>query len=153
MKYNVSNVEEYLDAIPLQQKQDIENIRSAIKTHLPQGFQETYLYNMITYVIPLSTYEKGYHVGKNIPLPFLSIAAQKNNISVYHSGVYADKSLYTWFINEYNKRFNKSPNMGKSCIRFKRIDQAEINLLSELFTKMTPQDYIDLYESVQIQKR
>ncbi len=146
MKYDVHSVEAYLKAMPKERSIAINQMRAIFQSHLPKGFEEMYLYNMITYVVPLSTYPKGYHCTPDTPLSFISIASQKQTINVYHSGLYSDKKLYQWFLDSYKHIFNKKPNMGKSCIRFKEINSDVLALLKELATKMTVNQYIDIYE-------
>ena len=93
MNYNVSSVEEYLTIIPENRRHIIESLRSVILSNLPEGFSEQISYGMISYVVPLSRYPKGYHVKKDEPLPFLSLASQKNHIALYHMGLYGDAEI------------------------------------------------------------
>ena len=91
---------------------------------------------MPSYVVPLKTYPKGYHCDTKLPLPFLSIAAQKNFIALYHMGLYANKELYEWFVAEYPKHCKSKLDAGKSCIRFKKTDDIPYELIKELIKKM-----------------
>lgn len=147
MRYDVKTIDAYMEAIPKDRVLPINQLRDAIKKHLPTGFEEVLQYEMISYVIPLSTYSSGYHVTPDTPLPFISVASQKATINLYHSGIYADQKLHDWFVDTYKKTFGKKPNMGKSCIRFKEIDQQAIDLVAKLCTKMTPQSFIEIYEN------
>jgi hypothetical protein len=137
----------YINNIPDERKEAFTKLRKVILDNLPEGFEETMSYGMIGYVVPHSTYSKGYHCNPKLPLPFLSIASQKNFIAVYHMGIYADKPLYDWFITEYPKFSNTKLDMGKSCIRFKKINEIPFDLIAELATKMNPKQWIELYES------
>jgi hypothetical protein len=101
---------------------------------------------MPSYVVPNKLYPKGYHCDTNLPLPFLSIAAQKNFIAFYHMGIYADKKLSDWFIEEYPKHSKSKLDMGKSCIRFKKSDDIPFQLIEQLVKKISPKDWITLYE-------
>ena len=101
---------------------------------------------MIGYSVPHSLYPKGYHCDPKIALPFLSIASQKNFIAVYHMGIYADTNLLQWFTHEYPNHSKAKLDMGKSCIRFKKMDQIPFDLIGALAAKMTPQQWIELYE-------
>ncbi len=103
-------------------------------------------YGMIGYVVPHTLYPKGYHCKPTDPLPFMNIASQKNFIAVYHMGLYADPQLLKWFTQEYPKHSTQKLDMGKSCIRFKKPDQIPFKLLGELAAKMTPTQWIQLYE-------
>ena len=76
----------------------------------------------------------------------MSLAAQKNAISFYHMGIYADENLMNWFKEEYAKLVKTKLDMGKSCIRFKKPDQIPFDLIKQLVSKMTPKDWIQLYE-------
>jgi hypothetical protein len=97
-------------------------------------------------VVPHELYPKGYHCDPKLPLPFLSIASQKNFIAVYHMGIYADEKLLNWFTEEFNKHSKSKLDMGKSCIRFKKMNDIPLQLIAELCQKLTPQQWIDLYE-------
>ena len=105
---------------------------------------------MPSWVVPHSIYKKGYHCSPELPLPFLSLAARKNNIAVYHMGIYADKKILDWFIKEYPKHARHKLDMGKSCIRFKKLDDIPYNLIAELCSKMTVKQWISLYEKALI---
>jgi hypothetical protein len=102
---------------------------------------------MIGWGVPHSLYPKGYHCDPKLPLPFLSIASQKNFVALYHMGIYADKELHDWFIAEYPKHVATKLDMGKSCIRFKKPDSIPYDLIGQLVSKMTVQQWIDVYEN------
>lgn len=146
MIVEANSVEDYLDKIPEERKPYMERLRNVILENLPKGFKEDLTYGMIGYVVPHDIYPAGYHCDPKLPLPFLSIASQKNFIGFYHMGIYADKELYDWFVGEYYKHAKYKLDMGKSCIRFKRMDDIPYDLLGELVRKMTAEDWIDLYE-------
>jgi hypothetical protein len=146
MQYKASSVEEYLEVIPDERKDKLNQLRKVILTNLPKGFEEDFEYGMISYVVPLSRYEKGYHAKANTPLPFVSLASQKHTINLYHSGIYADERLFTWFNQRYQELFSKKPDMGKSCIRFKEVNDLVLKIVGELLQKMTVDEYIKLYE-------
>ena len=137
---------DYLEQIPEEKKEVFEKLRNVILENLPKGFQETISYGMIAYVVPHSVYPKGYHCSPELPLPFCSIASQKNFIAIYHMGLYADKQLYSWFTEEYPKYSKYKLDMGKSCIRFKKINDIPFQLIGELIRKLTVEDWISLYE-------
>jgi hypothetical protein len=103
-------------------------------------------YGMVGYVVPHDVYPDGYHCDPKLPLPFMSIAAQKNFIGFYHMGVYAQPSLHDWFVEEYGKRCKYKLDMGKSCVRLKKMEDIPYDLIAELVSKMTAQQWIDLYE-------
>ncbi|WP_210490137.1 DUF1801 domain-containing protein [Rufibacter aurantiacus] len=139
--------QDYIDALPQDRQPAMEALRQTLLQNLPAGFQEEMSYGMIGYVVPHTLYPAGYHCDPKLPLPFLSIASQKNFIAIYHMGLYADPELLAWFTTEYPKHSKTKLDMGKSCIRFKKPDQIPLELLGELASKMTPQDWITLYKS------
>ena len=143
----VNTPEEYIAQIPADRKAVFQQLRDVIMTNLPSGFQEVISYGMLGYVVPHSIYPSGYHCDSKLPLPFLAIASQKNFIAIYHMGIYADETLLNWFLEEYPKHSNQKLDMGKSCIRFKKMEHIPIKLLADLAKKMTVEQWINLYES------
>ncbi|MCU0328991.1 MAG: DUF1801 domain-containing protein [Chitinophagales bacterium] len=146
MKIIANNPETYIAQIPEDKQAAFTQLRDTIKANLTQGFKEVLSYGMIGYVVPLELYPSGYHCDPKLPLPFISIAAQKNFIALYHMGIYADKALLDWFVKEYPKHSPTKLDMGKSCIRFKKPDQIPFDLIAELCKKMTVSDWIERYE-------
>jgi hypothetical protein len=147
MQYEAKSVTEYLEQIPENRKPIIEKIRVKINDNLPKGFEEGMNYKMIGYYVPHSIYPDGYHCDPKLPLPFMNIASQKNSINLYHMGIYANKELLDWFVREYPKHCKTKLDMGKSCIRFKKMDQIPYDLIGELASKMTSEEWISIYES------
>lgn len=148
MQYlDAKNTEEYLEAIPEERRAPMQKLRDVIIKNLPEGFKEGMGYGMLGWTVPHSTYPAGYHCDPKQPLPFLSIASQKNFIALYHMGIYADKELHDWFVAEYPKHVKTKLDMGKSCIRFKKPETIPYELIGELVKKMTPQQWIELYEA------
>ena len=147
MQYEANSVTEYLEQIPEDRKPIIEKIRAKINDNLPKGFEEGMNYKMIGYYVPHSVYPDGYHCDPKLPLPFMNIASQKNSINLYHMGIYANKELLDWFVGEYPKHCKTKLDMGKSCIRFKKMDQIPFDLIGELASKMTSEEWISIYES------
>lgn len=148
MKEVNKEVQAYLDNVVEDRREGFRKLFETIRTHLPEGFEETISYKMIGWVIPKSTYPAGYHCDPKLPLPFIMIAAQKNFISVYHMGIYSDNELMNWFTSEYTARVSTKLDIGKSCIRFKKMDSIPLDLMGELMTKMSPQDWIARYEKM-----
>ena len=139
-------VDKYINSVPEDRKAAVTELRNAILKNIPKGFSEQISYGMAGYVVPHSLYPAGYHCDPKLPLPFLGFASQKNFIAVYHMGIYADPKLLEWFTTEYPKHAKNKLDMGKSCIRFKKPDQIPFKLIGDLAAKMTPQDWIKLYE-------
>lgn len=153
MRYSVESIEEYLNVIPHERKDEISKVRAVLQKELPKELEEVLLYDMITYVVPFQIYPSGYHVKKGVPLPFLSIGVQKHMISLYHYGMYQNKEVYDWFVKEYHKLFDKQPNMGKSCIRLKQITQKDLTLIADLAKKITINEFIRAYEEIHFKRR
>lgn len=147
MKYEASTPEEYINQLPEDRKPVIEKIRTVIKKNLPEGFEEGINYNMLGYYVPHSIYPDGYHCDPKLPLPFMNLASQKNSVNLYHSGIYANPEIHDWFVNEYPKHSNRKLDMGKSCIRFKKMDDIPYELIAELCTKISVEDWINTYET------
>lgn len=144
----IKTVQQYLETIPEDRKNAFEKLYRTISENLPKGFEECLNYNMIGWVVPLKTYPAGYHCTPNSPLPFLNLASQKNFIALYHMGIYAKPELLDWFVAEYPKHTTRKLDMGKSCIRFKKMDDIPFELIAELAGKMSPEEWIELYEKL-----
>lgn len=147
MQYKADSPEDYIDQVPEERKKTLNKLRKTFKDNLPKGFEEGIQYGMIGYFVPHSIYPDGYHCTPEIPLPFMSFASQKNSINLYHMGIYAKKELYDWFVTEFPKHSKRKLDMGKSCIRFKNQDDIPFALIGELTSKMTVNEWIDLYET------
>jgi uncharacterized protein YdhG (YjbR/CyaY superfamily) len=146
MQSKAATVQEYLESVPEDRKTALNELRKTILKNLPKGFKEGMGYGMAGYVVPHSLYPAGYHCDPKLPLPFMGFASQKNFIAFYHMGIYADPKLLDWFVKEFPKHSDKKLDMGKSCIRFKKPDQIPYKLIGELVKKMTPEQWIAIYE-------
>ncbi len=143
----MDEIETYLAAIPEARKPSFLRLLNIVKENLPEGFEISYNYGMIGFTVPLSRYPEGYHVKANTPLPFINLANQKNFIALYHMGLYANKELMNWFVNEFPSHSKRKLDMGKSCVRFKKPQEIPFALIKELVQKMTCEDWIACYES------
>jgi uncharacterized protein YdhG (YjbR/CyaY superfamily) len=148
MQSNAQTPQQYIDELPPERKEAIIKIREAILNNLPEGFEEVIGYGMLGYVVPHSIYPKGYHCNPKVPLPFMNLASQKNFIALYATNVYGDSTLKDWFVSEYPKHCKTKLDMGKGCIRFKKMDDIPYQLIGELSGKMTPQQWIAICEKV-----
>lgn len=146
MASSIKTTEEYISNLPEERKEAFLKLRKTLVENLPVGFAEEISYGMIGFVVPKSLYPEGYHCNPELPLPFISLASQKNFIALYHMGIYANQKLLDWFVNEYPKHADNKLDMGKSCIRFKNPNKIPFELIGELSSKMTPQDWIAIYE-------
>lgn len=147
MRSEVKTPKEYLDSLPEDRKEALTELRKAILKNLPKGFEECINYGMLGYVVPHSKYPNGYHCDPKLPLPFMAIASQKNFVAFYHMGIYADQKLLQWFTDEYPKHSKAKLDMGKSCIRFKKLDQIPYKLIGELVSKISAEKWIETYEN------
>lgn len=146
MQSKATTPDEYLASITEDRKKAMTELRKIILANLPKGFKEGMSYGMLGYCVPHELYPDGYHCDPKLPLPFMSVASQKNFIAVYHMGVYADPALLKWFTEEYAKHSKVKLDMGKSCIRFKKPEQIPFKLIGELASKITVKQWIDMYE-------
>ncbi len=148
MRIEAKDPDDYVSKVPDAHREAIIKLRQTIKQNLPKGFEEQLSYGMLGYVVPHSLYPSGYHCDPRLPLPFMNIASQKNFIGLYHSGIYADNKLYDWWVKEYAKRITTKVDMGKSCVRLKKMDEIPYDLIAKLCQKMTVEDWVNLYEGV-----
>lgn len=146
MNIKANNVEEYIQNAPEERQKALNQLREVISKNLPKGFHEELNYGMPGYVVPHTIYPDGYHCDPKLPLPFINFASQKNFIALYHMGIYADEKLLKWFQEEYKKLVPTKLDMGKSCIRFKNVKNIPFELIGQLVSKMTVEDWINTYE-------
>jgi hypothetical protein len=148
MQSKATTVDQYIAELPEDRKEAITQLRKVIKKNLPKGFKEGMGYGMMGWAVPHSTYPAGYHCTPELPLPFMSVASQKNFVAVYHMCVYSDPKLHKWFTDEYAKLNLGKLDMGKSCIRFKNLSKIPYTLIGELCRKVTVDDWIKQYEKM-----
>lgn len=146
MKANGITVNEILSNLPADRKESFNKLHDVIVKNLPKGFEAAISYGGLGYVIPHTLYPAGYHCKPSEPLPFAGLASQKNSINFYHMGIYSDPKLYDWFISEYPKHTKQKLDIGKSCVRFKKMDDIPYQLIGELMQKMSAKDWISVYE-------
>ncbi len=140
--------EEYLASLPAERKVVMIKLREIILKNLPKGFSEEMNMGMLGYVVPHTIFPAGYHCDPKQPLPFVNLASQKNFIALYHMGIYADKQLLDWFVTEYGKVCKTKLDMGKSCIRFKKMDQIPFELIGKLVSKVSVDEWVALYTQI-----
>ncbi|GMR14318.1 MAG: DUF1801 domain-containing protein [Gemmatimonadota bacterium] len=133
MRSNATTVEEYIAELPDERAEAIRTVREAILTNLPSGFEETMNWGMITYQVPLETYPDTYN-GK--PLMYLALASQKHYMVVYLIGIYASEQARKSFEGAY-RATGKPLDVGKSCVRFKRLDDLPLDLIGECVASET----------------
>lgn len=147
MAQTYDSVDDYLLTIPEERIEAFVGLLDIIRANIPKGFEECIQYKMPSFSVPLSTYPDGYHCTKDTPLPFISIANQKNFIALYHMGIYANPEIHQWFVEAYPKHSKYKLDMGKSCIRFKKVDHIPLDLIGELIRKISVDQWIANYES------
>jgi hypothetical protein len=147
MRSTAGTVVEYLASLPEDRRKAISSLRKTLVDNLPKGFKEVMSYGMLGFVVPHSRYPAGYHCDPEQPLPFINVASQKNFVALYHMGLYSDKKLLKWFQEEYPRHSKSKLDMGKSCVRFKRTGDIPLSLIAELAKKISPDKWIERYES------
>ncbi len=143
-----TTVEDYLDELPPDRRAVIERVRAVILANLPAGYRETMNYGMISYEIPLERYPRTYNKQ---PLTYLGLAAQKNHYALYLMCVYGDpaaeQSLAQGFADA-----GKKLDMGKSCLRFKKLEDLPLDVIGQTIASTDPDAYIRIYEAAQQQR-
>jgi hypothetical protein len=149
MQSKAKTVDEYIETLPEDRQKAIIDIRNVVNKNLPKGFEEV-MSGMIGWVVPHEIYPNGYHCDPKQPLPFMGLASQKNFISFYSMCLYSDSKQFAWFQKEWTKHSSKKLDMGKCCVRFKKVDDIPLKLLGELAAKVTPAQWIEIYESTML---
>jgi uncharacterized protein YdhG (YjbR/CyaY superfamily) len=138
--------EQYLKELPADRKQPMTELRNTVLKNLPKGFEERMTYGMIGYVVPHEIYPAGYHCDPKLPLGMINIGSQKNFLVMHHMGLYANPELLKWFVTEYPKHAKTKLDMGKGCVRFKKMDDIPYKLIGELIKKVSVKNWIESYE-------
>lgn len=146
MRSEAGTVEEYLAELPEDRREALQKVRKTIRQNLPKGFSEVMQYGMIGYVVPHKLYPAGYHCDPKQPLPYAALASQKNYMALYLMSLYQSPELLQWFTAAY-KAAGKKLDMGKSCIRFRKVEDLALEVIGEAFARVTVADYIDGYEA------
>jgi hypothetical protein len=143
MHSDADSVETYLDSLPTDRREAISTIRDVINQHLPDGYREQMEWGMVSWVIPLGDYPDTYN-GR--PLTYASLASQKNHMAVYLMGLYSEGPEESWFRQQYAER-GMTPDLGKSCLRFKCLDEVPLDVLGEVIAKIPAGELIARYEA------
>ncbi|CAN5196595.1 DUF1801 domain-containing protein [soil metagenome] len=146
MQYEAKTPDEYIAGLPEGRRLAISALRKVINDNLPKGFREEMGYGHMGWVVPKETYPPGYHCDPTQPLAFMGIASQKNHIALYSMCLYGNVKQLDWFRAEWPKYSKKKLNMGKSCIRFTKLEDIPLALIGKLASQVTPQQWIDIYE-------
>jgi hypothetical protein len=152
MKAQGKTVNDILINLPQDRVEPFNKLHEVIVKSLPKGFEPAISYGGLGYVVPHKLYPAGYHCKPEEPLPFAGLASQKGSINFYHMGIYAEPELLNWFVTEYPKHSKQKLDMGKSCIRFKKMEEIPYKLIAELMKKMSVEQWIALYEKSFVKK-
>ena len=147
MQSKATTVADYLASLPPDRRAALERIREVILANLDSGYEEGLSHGMIGYTVPKSVYPPGYHTDPKQGLPFVSLASQKNYMSLYLMGLYVggtDAPLARWFHEAWAKT-GKKLDMGKSCIRFKKLDDLPLDVIGEAIRRQPARTYIEQY--------
>lgn len=147
MTSQATTVKEYLASLPEDRRAAISAVRDVILKNLPAGYEEGMQYGMIGYYVPPNIFPAGYHCDPKVPLPFASLASQKNHMAVYLMCVYGDEATREWFEKEY-RASGKKLDMGKSCVRFKKLDDLPLEVIGKAIARVPVARYIARYEAV-----
>jgi hypothetical protein len=147
MKSNATNVKEYLDGLPEDRRAAISAVRKVILKNLPKGYAECIQYGMISYAVPHSIYPAGYHCDPSQPLPYTLIASQKNHMALYLCHVYGHKETRDWFCKAW-KATGKKLDMGKSCVRFKKVEDIPLEVIGQVIARTPVKKYVESIEKL-----
>jgi hypothetical protein len=139
-------VEDYLAGLAPERSAAIQSIREVLTANLADGFEEGLQYGMLGYYVPHSAYPQGYHANPKEPLPFASMGSQKKHIGLYLFCVYTDETIKEWFVDAW-KASGCRLCMGKSCVRVKSFDAVLVDVLAELFQRISLKSFLNSYES------
>lgn len=145
MRSSAASPAEYIASLPTERRVAITKLRQVLRKNLPKGFEETMDYGMLAYVVPHSLFPAGYHCDPNRPLPFINLASQKQYVALYHLGLYQGP-LLSWLEAEWPKHTDAKLDLGKCCLRFRKLDQIPYDLIGGLAARITPADWIDAYQ-------
>lgn len=143
-KSMAKTVDEYIEELPEYRREPIEEIRKLILDNLPDGYEETINWGMISYEIPLEKYPDTYN---NQPLNYIGLDAQENHNSLYLMSVYQDEELQEWLEEEFEKA-GKKMDMGRSCLRFNMVTDLPLDAIATIISKHTPDEFIEAYEEI-----
>ena len=149
VRSGAQSVEEYLEALSADRRADINGVRNAILENLPSGYEETFQHGMLAYVIPLAAYPVTYN---KLPLLYAALASQKNYMSVHLMGIYGSPEKKVWFVDRYHAS-GKKLDMGKSCVRFKNLDNLPVELIGEAIAGTPMAEFIRIYEASRVRAK
>lgn len=146
MQSKAATVQEYLAELPEERRTALEAVRRVIRNNLPEGYEEGMQYGMIGYYVPHSVYPSGYHCDPSQPVPFASLASQKNHMALYLMCIYGSPDEERWFREAWSAT-GKRLDMGKSCVRFKRIEDVPLDVVGQAVRRAPVEQFLARYES------
>ena len=149
MQSNAKTAEEYLTELDDDRRQQLATVRNVVLDNLPDGYEEMMLFGMITYAVPLSILPDTYNKQ---PLMYAALASQKRHMALYLTNVYGDESVEKWFRARYIET-GKRLDMGKSCVRFRKLDDLPLELVGEVVAKTPIDEFIEVYRRSREGKR
>ncbi len=147
MQSKAATPQDYIDSLPEDRRAMVSAIRDTINDNLPDGFEAGMQYGMLGWFVPHSVYPDGYHCDAKQPVPYIGLANQKNKVSLYLFCVYVDSDLAQWFEQSLRDFLGKKPDMGKSCVRFKRLEDVPLDLIAETVRKMPLDAFMERYQA------
>lgn len=147
MQSKATTVEQYLAALPEDRRAAIQAVRQVILENLDAGYEEGMQYGMIGYYVPHRVFPAGYHGDPKQPLPYVSLGSQKNYMALYLMAVYGDEKLLAWFTEAW-KKAGKKLDMGKACVRFKKLEDVPLSVIGEVIRRVPAKAYIERYQSI-----
>lgn len=147
MKYDATSVQDYLAKVPADRRAAIQTVRETILKNLDKEYEEGMQYGMIGYYVPHRIFPAGYHCDPKQPLPFASLASQKNHMALYLMGIYMNPDLERWFVEAWT-RTGRKLDKGKSCIRFSKVEDLALDVLGETFRRLPARTYIEIYQRI-----
>jgi hypothetical protein len=148
MQSKAISVPAYLASLPEERRAAISTIRTLVNTHVDPAIQEGMLYGMITWSVPHAVFPAGYHVDPKTPLPFAALASQKNHMSLYLMTAYGEGSTGEAWIRAHWPKTAKKLDMGKSCIRFKKVEDLALDVVAEAIARVPVQEHLAWYARV-----
>jgi hypothetical protein len=151
MQSKAKTAAEYLKGLPPERRKEIAMVRKVILKNLPKGYKEGMQYGMLSYMVPLTLYPKGYGGKKDVPLPYVCLASQKNYYALYLMHTYGNKEADAWFRKAY-KESGKKLDMGKGCVRFKKLEDLPLDVIGKTIALIPVKKFIAQYEAVRGKK-
>lgn len=146
MQSKAATVADYLKSLPEDRRVAVAAVRDAVRRHLDKDVEEGMSYGMIGWSVPHRVFPQGYHCNPKQPLPYAGLASQKGHMSLYLFWTYGDTEEEQWLRGAWTKDGRKL-DMGKCCIRFKKLDDVPLDVVAEAVKRMPTKKFVAWYES------